>query len=182
MHMWDAYFSRKGQELNLLGSYLGSPCLLVTPRSIDEIIERKFRLAAELKAERALAGWSASETGWTGEECKRFGPYELRYGYQRADLAVHGPVIYEALKSVDSHVEVSCYTSSGMSAISSVLMALTRVFDAATIDLPRPGYSETADLIQNYGRGFRIETSGTRRPASSLRMEKRILLIDFCSA
>jgi hypothetical protein len=58
------------------------------------MIKQKFQLSAALNAEHALAAWAATETCWDNAAPLRVGPFEISYGYQRADLwcAVQGPM------------------------------------------------------------------------------------------
>jgi len=49
----ESYLERKHQELLLISGCLGHPAP-ARPENIEEVIEKKFRLAAELKSEHAL--------------------------------------------------------------------------------------------------------------------------------
>src|SRR5207249_3701211 len=121
----EAYLARKHQEVLLINASLDAPIRLRRARSVAEVIKQKFQLAAALKAERALGEWNLTETGWTDAQRFPSGPFEFSYGYQRADLQVRGPAIYEAFRSISDDLFCqSIYTCSGMAAISSVLMAL----------------------------------------------------------
>ena len=66
MESFQAYFHRKHEEARLLASFLVPAPTMPRPHSVEAVIEQKFRLAAALKAERALAAWSRSETSWAG--------------------------------------------------------------------------------------------------------------------
>jgi hypothetical protein len=57
------YVDRKHEELTLLDGF-GTPLALRHPVSVVEVIERKFHIAAALKAEHALHAWTRTETGW----------------------------------------------------------------------------------------------------------------------
>jgi hypothetical protein len=87
------YFDRKQGELAVIASALGRP-YLPRPRTIAAVIEAKFRLAAELKARRARAAWGMTETNWGEAQSLQSGPFRFSYRYQRADLAVAGPLPY----------------------------------------------------------------------------------------
>ena len=72
-----AYFARKWQELALTIAR-GLPqrtSHLAKPRTINELIEAKFRLAAELKAQHALRCWGNTETSWQPAVPLRAGPF-----------------------------------------------------------------------------------------------------------
>ncbi len=85
------YLDRKYQEILLIGGALAGPGPLRRPRSIEEVIEIKFRLGAALKSEQALIDWDMTETRWSDARSMRIGPYTASYAYQRADLAVSAP-------------------------------------------------------------------------------------------
>ena len=79
----------------------------------------------------------------------RWGAFEFRYDYQRADLEVHGPSFYAFEQLADAE---TVYTASGMAAISALLMALRPVFSEADfITLPN-AYGETTELIDSHVR------------------------------
>jgi hypothetical protein len=46
MESVEAYSVRKKQELDLLNSFLGEPLTIRSPKSVAEVIEQKFHLAA----------------------------------------------------------------------------------------------------------------------------------------
>ena len=165
-----AYLERKHRELRLIGACLASH-VPPPPRSVDEAIERKFRLAAALKAEHMAAQWSLTETRWA-ETDARLGPYRMSWGYQRADLAIRGPAPYPALS--DGSAE-TLYTTSGMAAISAFVMALGRVADGADVMVPPGCYRETLEVVEAYGRDVRIRRIGTGSPR---RGGVKVLLID----
>src|SRR5919202_2442571 len=112
MESAEAYFERKYDEIRLIDGCLAAPRAPARPRSVEDVIEQKFRLGAALKAERALAGWADTETRWADAGPLRVGPFEIGYGYQRADLAVRGPWPYGALRSAaDEGFGQALYTS-----------------------------------------------------------------------
>ena len=51
METVEAYSARKKEELDLLNSFLADPLTIRSPKSVAEVIEQKFHLAAVLKAE-----------------------------------------------------------------------------------------------------------------------------------
>ena len=57
-----AYLSRKRQEIALFIRHLTRPWLAPPARSIEDVIEQKFRLSAALKAEQAVDRWWLTET------------------------------------------------------------------------------------------------------------------------
>ncbi|HKO72985.1 MAG TPA: hypothetical protein VJV58_18815 [Bradyrhizobium sp.] len=181
METLEAYLERKHEELALLNGFLGSPLRLRRPSSIEEVIEQKFHLAAALKAEHELHDWALTETAWSHQGGLRAGPFEFRYDYQRADLEVRGPSFYELDSSAGSNETI--YTSSGMAAISTLLLAFVRLMSEAEI-LALPGsYSETIELIENYTPQLRLirlkHSLGEVAPAG---IRSRILLFDSCTS
>ena len=154
METTEAYFARKHEELGLLNGCLRTPLSLTTPRSVAEVVRRKFQLAAALKAEHALDDWTATETAWADPVSHRSGPFEFRYDYQRADLDVRGPPFY-AMEEAKSE---TIYTISGMAAISALLLAGARVTENADILLLPGSYGETQELIDGYAHHLRQVT------------------------
>src|SRR3954462_4102560 len=144
MESVEAYLARKKEELELLNSFLSDPLTIRFPKSVAEVIEQKFHLAAALKAEHVLHDWALTETAWTHSGRPRSGSFEFKYDYQRADLEVRGPSFYAFEKLADAE---PVYTASGMAAISALLMAMRPTFfEADFIPLPN-GYGETTELI-----------------------------------
>src|SRR5436190_15214058 len=125
METLEAYLDRKHSELMLLNSFLNDPLTLRHHVSVMEVIEQKFQLAAALKAEHVLHDWALTETAWTHRGRLRAGPFEFGYDYQRADLEVHGPSFYRFDNSAAENQTI--YTSSGMAAISALLLTLARL-------------------------------------------------------
>ena len=179
METAEEYLFRKNSEIELLNGFLNDPLPIRFPRSVDEVIQGKFHLAAALKAEHALHDWAATETAWTHGGRPRLGPFEFRYDYQRADLDVRGPSFY-GLESLSGK---TIYTASGMSAISALLMATAQVFFEADILTMPNCYGETIELIDRHARHLkRIEFSGALYEAINLRPSRpRILLLDSCT-
>jgi hypothetical protein len=178
METESAYFARKRQELDLIGRGLPRRTShLCKRRTIDELIEAKFRLAAELKAQHALQCWGNTETCWRPAVPLRAGPYTFNYRYQRADLAVaDGPLPYgSADRFAGADIAQVTYTSSGMAAISAVLLAAS---GRGARLLYRAGcYKETLELASSPAVGLRvveIGRAGDRRLAEG----KQILWLD----
>lgn len=176
METLEAYLDRKEQELNLLNSFLASPLAIQRPVSAVEAIKHKFQLAAALKAEQALHDWSLTETAWADPTRRHAGPFAFSYDYQRADLDVRGPSFYDIddLQPIDT-----IYTSSGMAAISALLLAYGRTIQAADV-LALPGaYGETIELIESYARHLRlVPLQRISRELVSRTELPRILLFD----
>jgi hypothetical protein len=174
----ETYLDRKYEELKLLNACLRSPLSLNCPRSINEVIERKFQLTASIRAEHELQHWTATETAWAPAGRGMIGPFEFKYDYQRADLEVQGPSFYE-LGGEFTHD--TAYTGSGMAAISALLLASARVLGPAEV-LVLPGtYSETLELIDAYARHLRKVMLKNELANSTSTDERRILLLDFCA-
>ena len=182
MESFQAYFHRKHEEARLLASFLVPAPTMPRPHSVEAVIEQKFRLAAALKAERALAAWSRSETSWAGASVDRIGPYNLRSSYQRADLTVAGPAIYGPPRQVGFNEVSTIYAASGMSSLSTLLLALGRTLPGARLTVPAGTYSETLEVITHFGAGLHLDervSAINRLPdRTTPRQEPRILLID----
>lgn len=169
-----AYLDRKHSELRLINDCLRHKLPLTCPRSVGEVIKRKFQLTAALKAEHAWHDWTATETAWAHPGQQRIGPFEFRYDYQRADLEVRGPSFYEcgygALDTV--------YTASGMAAISVLLLASARVTGKADILVLSGSYGETQELIEGYADRLRMITLSPEGEVSARSASLRMLLLD----
>lgn len=174
MESTDKYFERKDQEIHLLNSALRAPLKLRRAKSVHEIVEQKFQLAAALKAEHALADWSHTETDWVHARQPRSGPFKFEYDYQRADLEVRGPSFYP-----HNFPSETVYTSSGMAAISALLMAIRPVFSQADILLPLTAYGETLELVVNHAPHLRPCCVGSASFTTLTHDSRcRILLLD----
>ena len=181
METLEAYLDRKLEELTLLNGFLGTPLALRRPVSVVDVIEQKFHIAAALKAEHALHDWALTETAWAHQGRLRAGPFEFSYDYQRADLEVRGPSFYQFDHSAAANETI--YTSSGMAAISALLLASVRLMSEADI-LALPGsYGETLELIENHARQLhlvRLKSSPGEIASRAGRL--RILLFDSCTS
>lgn len=178
METIEAYLARKHREIGLLNDCLKMPRRLACPRSVDEVIEAKFRLAAALRGEHELRDWRATETAWSTSACPTSGPFTFSYDYQRADLSVSGPPFYELALGCTSE---AIYTASGMAAISALLLASAPVLaDGEVLVLPG-SYGETLELIERLVPNLRLVT--LRLPLSDAFARAgvpRILLLDSC--
>jgi hypothetical protein len=177
MESLDAYLDRKHQELDLLNGFLESPLPLQRPVSVNEVITRKFRIAAALKAEHTLQDWALTETAWAHPGRLRAGPFEFSYDYQRADLEVRGPSFYH----FDAPEDETIYTASGMAAISALLFASARIFSEADMLVLPGSYGETLELIESHARHLRLVRL-KRSPDEVAPSPRRpqILLLDSC--
>lgn len=180
METTDAYLVRKYRELSLLNSCLAARLDLAKPVSPAMAIEQKFRLAAAIKAERLLQNWSHTETARSSTEHASLGAFEFRYGYQRADLHVHGPAIYGALCAEQANIiQQTIYAGSGMSAMAAVLTALLRLKEFAEVLVPQGVYNETSELVDSFGgrlRRLSLETAHDLRRSTS--GTTRVVLLD----
>src|SRR3981081_546264 len=180
METLEAYFDRKQEELTLLNNFLGTPLVLRHPVSVVDVIEQKFRIAAALKAEHALQDWAVTETCWTHQGGARAGPFEFSYDYQRADLEVRGPSFYQFDSSAAANETI--YTSSGMAAISALLLASVRLMSEADILVLPGSYGETLELIESYARQLRlVRLNSSPGEVTSRAGRLRILLFDSCT-
>ena len=152
METLDSYLFRKRRELRLIEACLADPAPAEPARSIEGMAERKFRAGAAVKAEQARSTWALTETHWAEGASLMIGQFEITYAYQRADLAVCGPSLYDAPGVSESQRMIwSGYTSSGMAALAVVLLALGRGFGGAEVMMRPDGYPETRQLIETYG-------------------------------
>ena len=178
MESTDAYFDRKLEELKLLNSCLAAPLSLDRPDSVAEVIRRKFQLTAALRAAHEMQEWNATETAWAGSARPFSGPFKFRYDYQRADLAVEGPSFY-ALD--ERHVRQTLYTASGMGAIASLLLALSKSMKGGEVVALPGSYGETLELIDGYAQQLHL-VIGSIESFSTDNVSRRVLLLDSCIA
>jgi len=177
----ESYLERKTREIALMNRCLATPLDLPPPDSAAMAIDQKFQLAGALRAERSLESWAVTETARPATQRWRTGPFEFSFGYQRADLTVSGPPIYGALgERRAGFFERTLYTSSGMSAIATLLTALLRLHGAINVLAPRGCYGETRELMESFDRQIRILPAG-RRNAWTARLDGlRVVLLDSC--
>ena len=67
------------------------------PGTVPQVIDRNFQLGAALRAERIGRELAVTETARPEQDEWQCGAFTLRYGYQRADLEVRGPAVYEGV-------------------------------------------------------------------------------------
>jgi hypothetical protein len=152
-----SYLARKRCELRLIEACLTDPAPAGLARSVEDVVERKFRAGAAVKAEHARRNWALTETRWADAISFKIGRFEVGYTYQRADLAIDGPPPYEAMRAVAGpRIIWSGYTSSGMSALATLFVALGRSGGGAVLMMRPDGYPETRQLVEAYGRGIGI--------------------------
>ena len=179
METLETYLDRKHRELGLLNGCLLRPSPLKRPASVAEVIERKFHVAAALKAEHALHDWAHTETDWAHAGRPRAGPFRFSYDYQRADLRVSGPSFYEPGCAAHD----TLYTSSGMGAISALLLASVHLMSAANLMVLPGTYGETLELIEGYARHLRlIPLKGSRDEMMLPAAYPSVLLLDSCTS
>jgi hypothetical protein len=154
------------------------------PASVTGVIDQKFRVAAALRAERSLQSWAMTETARPSMKRWVSGPFQFSFGYQRADLAVQGPAIYDSLRGLprSSLFQKTIYTASGMSAIAGLLMSLLRLHHRIDVLAPRSCYGETRELMQGFGERVGITCAERWRGATAAggRDRLRVLLLDSC--
>ncbi|MGE5318858.1 MAG: hypothetical protein ACM3KD_01635, partial [Hyphomicrobiaceae bacterium] len=179
METLQTYLGRKCEEITLLNACLASPLVLRRPASVTEVIEQKFHIAAALKAEHELHDWALTETAWAHPGRLRSGPFEFSYDYQRADLHVRGPSFYQLDPWATANATI--YTSSGMAAISALLLASARIVPEADILVLPGSYTETLELIEAHARHLRLVQLDAAAGALACRVGRpRLLLLDSC--
>ena len=170
METLESYLDRKFQEIALFNNCLASPFDLHRPIGV---VEQKFRLAAAIKAEHALRSWGVTETARSPPQRATAGAFEFSFGYQRADLHVHGPPIYPSLCSPTADVvQETMYTSSGMSALAALMTSLLRMNGSAEVLAPLGTTAKPASSLSAWVDGFASShwkphvVRGDQRPAS----------------
>jgi hypothetical protein len=187
-----AYLARKHREIELIAGCFSAPVAATVPRNAAHAIDEKFRLAGALRAERSLSSWAITETARPEIQRWRVGAYEFSFGYQRADLEVRGPSIYDVRARRAGLREYTLYTGSGMSAVAVVFTALLRLRPALHVLATRGFYSETRELLESFGERVALFTTAGRsgrRPAAVVSTSgkpappaeaTRVLLVDSC--
>ena len=107
------------------------------------------------------------------------GKVEFSYDYQRADLEVRGPSFYQFDSSAAANETI--YTSSGMAAISALLLASVRSMPEADILVLPGSYGETLELIESHVRQLHlVRLKSSPGEVASRAGRLRILLFDSC--
>ena len=178
----EGYLQRKFLELSLINRCLATPLDLRYPASEKDAIDQKFRLAAALRAERSLQSWAMTETARPGTKQSASGPFRFSFGYQRADLTVHGPAVYQTLRGLprSSVFQKTIYTGSGMGAIAALLTSLLRLHQRIDVLTPPCCYGETRELMKGFGDRLGIISRESWRPAGARGGNRalRVLLLD----
>ena len=170
---------RKRRELALLNGCLSTPVVSLRADSVEAAVELKLRLAALLKADRLLERWTITETARPPGQWVRAEPFAFCYGYQRADLEVDGPSIYPFLQRLCPGCSASTlYTTSGMSAIATLIAATLQCNECIDIDAPRDCYSETRELFRTFHSRLRAATGSEPRSLARRAGSARLLWLD----
>ena len=110
------------------------------------------------------------------------GPFRFSFGYQRADLTVHGPAVYQTLRGLprSSVFQKTIYTGSGMGAIAALLTSLLRLHQRIDVLTPPCCYGETRELMKGFGDRLGIISRESWRPAGARGGNRalRVLLLD----
>jgi len=175
----DAYLARKAREIALIQRCIAPSVRVDAPASAKSAMDEKFRLAGELRAARSLESWAITETARPEVQHWRVGAYRFAFGYQRADLSVRGPAIYDAPRAASPMRRETFYTGSGMSAIAAAVVALLRVRGELEIVAPRDCYNETRELFASLRPKLSVVSpSIAANDAGSGCERTRVLLID----
>ena len=176
METVSVYLERKHAELALIARSL-EDINCPRPRTIEEVIERKFRLGAALRARHALQSWENTQTNWKTGTQFRSGPFTFAYRYQRADLTVTGPCPYGDTESAaGACVDGPVYTCSGMAAISALLLAVASGEASTLVHLPGC-YKETLEFAALYA-GLRTASLEQNDSSNWAQGDRLILWLD----
>ena len=153
---------------------------MLTPASgVADVLGQKLRIASALRAERSLESWAITETARPEVHEWRCGAFRLSFGYQRADLEVHGPPIYPSLaEGRHGLAEETLYTASGMSAIATLVTALLEVHQSITVLGINAGYGETRELLERFRSRIRLAPLDLARGPRTAGADVRILWLD----
>jgi hypothetical protein len=170
MESSSSYFRRKSKEVDIIRLCLDRSLRTEVVCSVEEIVQQKLELSIRLKAELANSATTLTETN-VRNTAHKIGPFTLNYGYQRADLKISGPEVYPWL---DRAPATTFYASCGMAAVSSLLIAINRVWPAADIVAPLGLYNETMEVIERCCPGLRIRSTSSERTAKVLVLDSSV--------
>ncbi len=140
--------ARKRAEVALLARAAGEVDAVELPDDADAVHREKLRLRAALLARFAAAAVDLVETRRPDDDHQGLGPYDLSWRYQRFDLSVRGPQPYPGLMDDRASVWVTDWTSSGMGAVASVLLALPRLAVGVRLIARHDVYFETLEVAR----------------------------------
>lgn len=174
-----AHEARKAREIALLQRCLRDPLALPPLGSVADVLVQKLRIASAMRAESSLESWAITETARPEVHEWRRGAFRLSFGYQRADLEVHGPPVYPSLDTGRHGLaEETLYTVSGMSAITTLVIALLEVHPAITVLGIDAGYGETRELLERFQHRIQIAPPDAARGSRIAGAGARILWLD----
>jgi hypothetical protein len=164
-----AHQIRKAREIALLQRCLRDPLVLPPVSGVADALAQKLKIASAMRAEGSLESWAITETARPEVREWHCGAFRLSFGYQRADLEVHGPPVYPSLGAGGPGLaEETLYTASGMSAITTLVIALLEVHASITVLGIGAGYGETRELLERFRDRIRIAPpDGARAPRSA---------------
>jgi len=155
------YLLRKNAEIALLNGMLDQPLSSPPATSIDELLRGKLALRARQMCELLQRHPDLAETCFDAQPERRFGNYALSYLYQRFELIVDGaPIHSQPDLSLIRHER---YFSSGMGALSAVLLALNELWPKASLHMLQDSYFETLELLRRPGVHFDLRCEATPR-------------------
>jgi hypothetical protein len=152
-----AHQTRKAREIALLQRCLREPLKLPPLGGVADVLAQKLRIASAMRAEGSLESWAITETARPEVNEWHCGAFRLSFGYQRADLEVHGPPVYPSLNAGHHRLaEETLYTASGMSAITTLVIALLEIHPSITVQGIDAGYGETRELLERFRDRIRV--------------------------
>ncbi len=147
METLEEWRARKRWEVAWLAGRLEQPVAVPERLEAGAVLPWKLRLRARRRAEWTLRHPLLTETNPKTAPNRRADPYTLRYRYQRFDLDVAGPCPYPGLVDDLPLMRSDRWVSSGMGAISSLLVALRHAAPRVRLVLAGDTYFETARAL-----------------------------------
>jgi hypothetical protein len=145
-----AYLARKNAELAWLNRKLRTPLPQQRAEDPEAVVEQKFALRARLMAEAVEHFRYLTETNSLDDDVQTVPPFDLDYRYQRFDMVVRAPAIYPAERADHPLIRAVQYASSGMGAITSLLLALDKAPVASNhVVARRDVYFETQHVLRD---------------------------------